>query len=214
MRNFKGAIFDLDGTLLDSMGLWHKVDIAFFENRNMPIPEGYIQAISPMGTYNAAIYTKETYNIKESVEEIIDEWRVIAKKEYSQHVKIKSGAKEYLLSLKEKGVKLAVATASDKDLFEDCLKKYGIAELIDFFVTVNEVGKGKSSPDIYFRAAEKLGAEPHECMVFEDIYTALSTAKNAGFYCVGVYDESSSDDIEKNKKISDRFIFDFNELNV
>ena len=70
MEKFKGAIFDLDGTLLDSMGLWHKVDIAFFENRNMEIPEGYIQAISPLGTYKAAIYTKETYNIKESVEEI------------------------------------------------------------------------------------------------------------------------------------------------
>ena len=214
MNNFKGAIFDLDGTLLDSMGLWHKVDIAFFENRNMPIPEGYIQAISPMGTYNAAVYTKETYNIKESVEEIIDEWRTIAKREYSQHVKPKNGAKEYLLSLKEKGLKLAVATASDKDLFEDCLKKYGIFNLIDFFVTVNEVGKGKSSPDIYLHAAKKLDAEPNECMVFEDIFTALSTAKNAGFYCVGVYDGSSASDVEKNKEISDKFIYDFNELNV
>ena len=124
MENFKGAIFDLDGTLLDSMSLWHKVDIAFFENRKMAIPEGYIQAISPMGTYNAAVYTKETYNIKESIEEIIDEWRVIAKKEYSEHVKLKNGAKEYLLRLKEKGVKLAVATASDKDLFELFIKLY------------------------------------------------------------------------------------------
>ena len=213
MENFKGAIFDLDGTLLDSMSLWHKVDIAFFENRKMAIPEGYIQAISPMGTYNAAVYTKETYNIKESIEEIIDEWRVIAKKEYSEHVKLKNGAKEYLLRLKEKGVKLAVATASDKDLFEECLQKYGIADLFDYFVTVNEVGKGKSSPDIYLRAAEKLGVKPQECVVFEDISTALSTAKNAGFYCVCVYDESSSADVEKNKKIADRFVFDFNEMN-
>ena len=65
MKEIKGAIFDLDGTVLDSMGLWHKVDVTFFKNRNMPVPEGYIQAISPLGTYKAAVYTKETYNIKD-----------------------------------------------------------------------------------------------------------------------------------------------------
>ena len=212
MKNFKGAIFDLDGTVLDSMGLWHKVDVAFFENRNMEIPEGYIQAISPLGTYNAAVYTKEIYNIKESVEEIIAEWGEIAKNEYSKHVTLKPGAKENLLRLKEKGVRLSVATASDKELFEGCLKKYGIFDLFDFFVTVNEIGKGKSSPDIYLAAAEKMGVRKEECAVFEDILTALKTAKDAGFYCVGMYDRSSEKDREEIKKISDKFIFDFNEM--
>ena len=210
----KGAIFDLDGTVLDSMGLWHKVDVAFFENRNMEIPEGYIQAISPLGTYKAAVYTKETYNIKESVEEIIAEWQIIAKNEYSKNVKLKNGAKEYILSLKEKGVKLAVATASDPDMFSACLKKYGIWDAFQCIVTVNEVGQGKSNPEIYLRAAEKLGVSVDECAVFEDISVALKTAKSAGFYCVGVYDSSSEKDIEENKKIADKFIFNFNEMDV
>lgn len=212
MEEIKGAIFDLDGTLLDSMGLWHKVDIAFFENRNMEIPDGYIQAISPLGTYKAAIYTKETYNIKESVEEIIAEWGEIAKNEYSTHVKLKPGAKDYLLKLKNDGVKLSVATASDKELFENCLKKYGIFDLFDFFITVNEVGKGKSEPDIYLAAAEKMNVAPQECAVFEDILTALKTAKNAGFYCVGVFDDSSSKDTEEIKKLADKFIYNFSEM--
>lgn len=212
MKEFKGAIFDLDGTVLDSMGLWHKVDVQFFVSRGMDVPEGYIQAISPLGTYNAAVYTKKTYNIKESVEEIIREWQDTAKKEYSKNVKLKPHAKEYILSLKEKGLRLAVATASDKEMFEECLKKYGIFEAFDFFTMVNEVGRGKGFPDIYLHTAEKMGVKPQECMVFEDILTGLTSAKSAGFYCVGMYDKSSVKDTEEIKKIADKFIFDFEEM--
>lgn len=212
MNNFKGAIFDLDGTVLDSMALWHKVDIAFFNSRNMPIPDGYIQAISPLGTYNAAVYTKETYNIKESVEEIIAEWGVLAKQEYSQNVKLKPNAKEYIISLKEKGFRLAVATASDMELFSPCLKKNGIFDLFDEYTFVNEVGRGKSFPDIYLRTAEKLSLKPEECIVFEDILTGITSAKSVGFYCVGMYDESSEKDTKKIKEISHKFIYDFKEM--
>lgn len=212
MNGFKGAIFDLDGTVLNSMGLWQKVDELFFTSRNMPIPDGYIQAISPLGTYNAAVYTKNTYNIKESIEEIIEEWRITAQKEYSENVKLKNNAKEYIRFLKENGVKLCVATASDVEMFRDCLIKNEIFDCFDFFITVNEVGKGKGEPDIYLKAAEKMGVKPCECMVFEDILTGISSAKKGGFYTVAMYDESSKRDAEKIKKIADKFIFDFKEM--
>ncbi len=209
---FKGAIFDLDGTVLNSMGLWQKVDEMFFTTRNMPIPEGYIQAISPLGTYNAAVYTKSTYGIKESIEEIINEWRTTAKMEYSEHVTLKPHAKEYLHFLKENGVRICVATASDPEMFEECLEKNGIADVFEFFITVNEVGKGKDEPDIYLRACEKLGINPGDCVVFEDILTAIKSAKDAGFYTVAMYDNSSDSDKEKIEKIADKFIFDFQEM--
>lgn len=212
MDNFKGAIFDLDGTVLDSMGLWRKVDELFFTSRNMPIPEGYIQAISPLGTVGAAHYTKNTYGIKESVEEIIEEWQTTAKKEYSEHVSLKPFAKEYILSLKEKGLTLAIATASDPDMFSECLVKNGIRDVFNFIITVNEVGKGKGFPDIYEKACERMGIKPSECMVFEDILTGLASAKKAGLYCVGVYDKSSEKDINEIKKVSDKFIFSFEEM--
>lgn len=212
MNGFKGAIFDLDGTVLNSMGLWQKVDELFFTSRNMPIPDGYIQAISPLGTYNAAVYTKNTYNIKESIEEIIEEWRITAQKEYSENVKLKNNAKEYIRFLKENGVKLCVATASDVEMFRDCLIKNEIFDCFDFFITVNEVGKGKGEPDIYLKAAEKMEVKPCECMVFEDILTGISSAKKGGFYTVAMYDESSKRDEEKIKKIADKFIFDFKEM--
>ncbi len=214
MNKFKGAIFDLDGTVLNSMGLWRKVDELFFTSRNMPIPEGYIQAISPLGTVGAAHYTKNTYNIKESIEEIIDEWQLTAKREYAQNVTLKPHAKEYILHLKKQGLSLAVATASDPEMFGECLKKYGLDDVFDFFITVNEAGKGKDYPDIYLKAAERMGIEPHECMVFEDILTAIKSAKSADFYCVAMYDESSKNDAEKIKEISDKFIFDFEEMYI
>ncbi len=212
MTNFKGAIFDLDGTVLSSMGLWRKVDELFFTSRSMPVPDGYIQAISPLGTQKAAIYTKETYGIEESIEEIINEWQTTAKKEYSENVKLKPHAKEYIHLLKKSGVKIAVATASDPEMFEECLKKNDIFDCFDFFITVNEVGKGKGEPDIYIKACERMGILPEECMVFEDILTAIMSAKKGGFYCVGMYDESSEKDTEEIKKIADKFIFDFEEM--
>lgn len=212
MENFKGAIFDLDGTILDSMGLWRRVDELFFTSRDMPIPEGYIQAISPLGTVGAAHYTKNTYGIKESVEEIISEWQKTAKKEYSEHVSLKPFAKEYILSLKEKGLTLAIATASDPDMFEDCLIKNGIRDAFDFIITVNEVGKGKGFPDIYEKACKRMEINTSECMVFEDILTAVSSAKKAGLYCIGVYDKSSDKDVDEMRKMCDNFIFSFEEL--
>lgn len=212
MNKFKGAIFDLDGTVLDSMKVWQTVDEKFFLSRNMQVPEGYIQAISPLGTYNAAVYTKEKYGIKESVEEIMKEWHDSGKDEYSKHVVLKPYAKEYILSLKEKGTLLAVATASDPEMFEECLKKNGIFDAFDFFTTVNEAGRGKGFPDIYLATADKFGIEPKECMVFEDILTGIASAKSAGFYCVGVYDESSKKDEPKIKAVADRFIYNFEEM--
>ncbi len=212
MKNFKGAIFDLDGTVLDSMGLWKKVDELFFTSRNMPVPEGYVQTISPLGTVGAAHYTKDTYGIEESIEEIIAEWQETAKKEYSENVKLKPYAKEFILSLKEKGVSLAVATASDIEMFEECLIKNGIRNAFSFIITVRDVGKGKDSPLIYQKACEKMGINPSECVVFEDIATAILSAKEAGCYCVGVYDKSSEKDIEEIRKVSDKFIYDFGEM--
>lgn len=212
MKNFKGAIFDLDGTVLDSMGLWKKVDELFFTSRNMPVPEDYVQTISPLGTIGAAHYTKDTYAIEESIEEIIAEWQETAKKEYSENVKIKPYAKEFILALKEKGLTLAVATASDIEMFEECLIKNGIRDAFSFIITVRDVGKGKDSPLIYEKACEKMGIEPCECIVFEDIITAILSAKKAGCYCVGVYDKSSEKDIEELKRISDEFIYDFEKM--
>lgn len=209
---FKGAIFDLDGTLLDSMHVWNEVDFRFFSSRNIEMPEDYIKTISPMGFYNAGVYSKERFNLSESVEEIIKEWNDIAQKQYASSVKLKDGAREYLDYLKNQGVKLAVATASDEKLFKPCLINNGIYDYFENITTLDEVNRGKGFPDVYEKAAVKMGLSNSDCVVFEDIYLGIKGAKDGNFKAVCMFDKTSEMDREKIKTICDRYIRSFKEM--
>lgn len=211
MFRFKGAIFDLDGTLIDSMNLWNEVDVDFFNNHNIPMPGDYTKTIAPMGVYNAALYSKKEFNMPESVEEIIDEWRYLASKKYLD-ISLKDGAKEYLLHLKKRGVKLAIATASEEELFGPLLKKHGIYDLFDNITTLSEVERGKGFPDIYEKAAEKMNVKSSECIVFEDILLGIKGAKDGGFFAVGMKDHASEKDRKRIIRLSDKFIESFKEM--
>lgn len=211
MFDFKGAIFDLDGTLIDSMNVWNEVDVDFFANHDIPMPDDYTKTIAPMGVYNAALYSKNQFNMKESVEEIIDEWRCLARKKYLD-ISLKDGAKEYLFHLKDRGVKLAIATASEEELFGPLLKKHGVYDLFDNITTLGEVSRGKGFPDIYEKAAGKMNVKNSECIVFEDILLGIKGAKEGGFIAVGMKDFSSEKDREAIIKICDKFIESFKEM--
>ena len=212
MKDFKGAIFDLDGTLLDSMEVWQNIDKEFFKKRGIKEPENYIETINPMGFRQAAEYTIKQFGLKETAEEIIKEWNEMSVEAYRTSVFIKPFVKEYLTCLKIQGIKTSVATASQEELFVPALKNSGVYEMFDAFTTLSEVNRGKGFPDIYIKAAEKIGLEPCDCVVFEDISAGIKGAKDGGFYTVGVYDPFS--DFEKDKiiKLSDMYINDFGEL--
>ncbi len=212
MKNFKCAIFDLDGTVLDSTDVWRQIDIEFFGKRNMPMPVGYDKIIAPMGFEKAAVYTVEKYGFTESPEQIVEEWHEMSRNKFSFQVGLKSGVKEYLISLKKKGVTLCIATASQENMFIPALKNNDIFHLFDYVTTLKEVQRGKGFPDVYLKAAEKAGFDVQECVVFEDLYQGLQGAKDGGFFTVGVYDKGSKDDTEKIKKICNKFIYDYKEL--
>lgn len=212
IKKFKGVIFDLDGTLIDSMDVWNQVDIEFFKRRSMEVPEGYKKVISKMPFTAIAEYTKEKYSIKESAEEIIEEWHAIALEEYKYNVKLKDGAKEFIEKCKENGLKCTYATASADILCDTVLKANNVYEYFDSKAYVYEVDKDKSEPDVYLLAAERLNLNPQECIVFEDIIEGVKSAKKGGFTVCGVYDDSSAKDEKEMREIADYYIKSFTEL--
>lgn len=207
--DFEAAIFDLDGTLLDSMDVWEYIDIQFLQKRNIPVPDGYVTEICARSFEEAAQYTIDLFGLPESVDSIIDEWNDMALYEYAHHVKLLSYALNYLTQLKAQGIKLAVATGLPEKLYIPCLKNNSILELFDALCSTDEVHRGKEYPDIYEYAAQKLGVAPERCIVFDDVLPAIRSAKQAKMLAGGVYDKYSADQRREIEKIADIYLLNF-----
>lgn len=212
INNIKGAVFDLDGTLFDSMWVWTYVDCEFLKRRNLPAVPDYIKTLGPMGFHRAAEYTIDYFNLTESVDSVLEEWFFLAREAYDNKIQLKDGAYEFLHYLHGKGVKLGVATSNHTTLFTGALKRFGIFDLFTAFTTTSEAKRGKDFPDVYLLAAERIGTAPSETAVFEDIAAGLKGAASGGFFTVGVKEETSADDEKEIKEIADIYIESFKEL--
>ena len=212
LKQIKGAIFDLDGTLLDSLGAWSEIDRRFFEKLGIAPPPDYSQAVKNLYLKEAAHYTIERFQLNESPDAIVAEWKQMTQIFYDCEVALKPYAKAYLQTLHARGVRLGIATSSSPELFFPALKRGGVANLFTATVTSDEVGCGKSSPDVYLEAARRLEVTPNECAVFEDIPTAVKSARSAGFYTVAVFDKLSAHEEPVLRRESDLFIRSFSEL--
>lgn len=206
------VIFDMDGTLIDSTGLWHEIDKQFFLKRNMELPKDYAQNIVHLGLAQAAKYTKETYGLKESEQEIMDEWHQMSLDMYRNDVQLKPGALELLKYFKKKGIKMAIATANDEALYMPCIERLGIGKYFSHIADVNNVKEGKQSAKIYQFLAEKMNVSKENVLVVEDMPTCIKTAYDNGFITVAVYDDASKNYVEQKKENSHLFVNNLTEL--
>ena len=205
----KAYIFDLDGTILDSMNVWEQIDVDFLTKRGLDVPPDYINEICSRSFPEAAKYTIEHFNLTDSADDLLREWNSMAAYAYGHTVPLKPNVREYLTALKNHGAKLAVATSLPAELYEPVLRNHGVMELFDVVCSTDEVEYGKTRPDVFLLTAQKLGVAPEMCIVFEDILQAMISAKQIGMTVYGVYDDSSADKWELIQKTADGVIYDF-----
>ena len=204
----KGAIFDLDGTLLDSMFIWDTIGEEYLRSLGKEPHEDLKETFMTLTLEEAAVYYREHYGVTLSVKEIVDGVNAMVEQTYRTKVTLKPGIAEYLAWLKENGVRMCVATVTDRYLVEETLERLGVRHYFSEIFTCAEVGFGKDKPVIYQKALEHLGTAKEETCVFEDMLFALNTAKTDGFPTVGVYDRHEVHQDELNE-LSDYYVLDF-----
>ena len=206
----KAAIFDLDGTLLDSMGVWKEIDQRFFARRNIPMPDDYASAVASMQTGAIARYTIDRFHLDERPEDLVEEWNQDALLLYATAVQPKPHALDYLRALRASGAALAVATSLPPRLRQAALKHAGMVDCFDQVCSVDDAESiGKEEPEIYLLASRMLGVAPDHCTVFEDLLVAVDSAKRAGMKVWAMYDQSSAKDWDAIRSEADGAITDF-----
>lgn len=204
-------IFDFDGTLVDSMPVFGKVMIELLEKNNIAYPDDVIKIVTPLGYRGTAEYVI-SLGLRTTVDEFIEGAIERMAFEYHTRIPAKEHVTEKLLELREKGYSLNVLTASPHAILDKCLVRLGLFELFDNVWSCDDFKTTKADPEIYRRVAEKLGVSVSECRFVDDNVGSVSTAKKAGMFAIGVFDESSRDFMDEMKKASDKYIMDFREL--
>lgn len=208
----KYAIFDLDGTLLDSMWVWENIDIEFLAKYNLAPSPQMREKVKVLSVRQATELFIEEFGLPQSAEFLMLEISGLGEEKYRKEVQLKPFVLEALIRLKEQEVRMCIATASSKNNVLAALKRLDLLKFFEFIITADDVKTGKDDPEIYNLCAGKFGAPASEIVVFEDSLHAIQTAKKAGFKVVGVYDKSSEQNIDIIKEISDFYLESMKDL--
>lgn len=208
----KTYLFDFDGTLVDSMPTYVGSMLRILDENGIPYEQDIVKTITPLGLMGTATYYTETMGLNMPIEELIKLMGEYMLEAYWYHIPAKSNVVSTLQALKQRGASLNVLTASPHITLDACLKRLGIFEFFDNVWSCDDFNTTKADPEIYRKAAEKLGVAVGEVLFLDDNYNADLTAKKAGMQVCGVYDESSAEYVEEIRSICDNFIYNFSEL--
>jgi len=201
------AIFDMDGTLVDSMGYWKNLAKEYLSLKGIAqVPDAMLETIKTMTMKESAALFIEEFRLEGTPESIAGEMNALMDAHYYKDIPLKRGVKEHLEKLYNDGITMCVASAAAVPLVEACLARLGIAGYFSFLISCETIGVGKSKPDIYYEAAKRFDSVPERIAVYEDALYAAKTAKTAGFYVVGVFDESEAAHFDSLKELADEFL--------
>lgn len=212
LDNIDAVIFDLDGSLVDSMWMWHEIDVEYLGRYGLAVPEGLQHDIEGFSFSETAVYFKERFALPDSVEEIKRSWNQMAWDKYMNEVPLKPGVREFLDCCRSKNIKLGIATSNSRELVTNVADTHGLHDYFSCIMTGCDVGRGKPAPDIYLAVAKKLNADPARCLVFEDIVPGILAGKAAGMTVCAVEDAYSLFQTAEKKELADYYITDFYEI--
>lgn len=208
--NKKFAIFDMDGTLVDSMVYWKNLAAEFLSSKGVQnVSKDILEKIKPMTMAESAALFIGEFALEGTPESIAEEMNRCMDEHYRRDIPLKQGVASYLQRLAQKGCTMCVASATAEPLMDACLTRLGIRSYFKFLLSCETIGVGKNRPDVYFEAARRLGCRPYEAAVYEDALYAAATAKEAGFHVVGIYDESAMAHWDKMQNIADETLRTF-----
>ena len=198
---YRAVIFDLDGTLIDSMGIWLQIDHEYLQKRDIPVPDDLFEDVPEGNSFKEICqYFKDKFNLPDSIEEIGNEWIEMVAEHYKTDITLKPGAKELIEFLHSQNVKMAIGTSNTKHLAETVLKANNVLKYFGSIVAGCEEIKGKPFPDIFLNAAEELQIDPKDCLVIEDTLHGVRAAHNGGMDAFAIFDDNETHQVDKLKQ--------------
>lgn len=212
LENIEAVIFDVDGTIADSMWMWKRIDKEYLEKFGIPLPDTLQAEIEGWSFYETAVYFRKRFQLSDPVEKIMADWNEMAWEKYEKEVPLKSGVRDFMQLCKSRGIKMGIATSNSRELFKTVERIHGLTEYISCIRTGSEVQKGKPAPDIYLAVAKELQVAPEKCLVFEDLTAGIMAGKNAGMKVCAVQDAYSLDSDREKRQLADYYIEEFGQI--